>query len=315
MSDFITENEDKENKAFDKYYNDVIIPLVEENNAIKDKYRGHFWTYLLSAIFLISINALVALYNTLMHKIPLSASMLFLFSFGAFMLVFIPVRNYYKKYQDNIFDVFIKFYGNWEHAKDSEVKLVHSPIIPEHDTVVATHSVKGILSGADIEIRDTEYFKLKHINKLKWNKRVSAGVVLYAELPCKFESQMLMFWKGGFYRKNKFPEMENVTKEIYVPAANYFNIFAQDVEYAKEFLVSAFFENLLNLKDTFGARTMYVEMQDNHIRIYFEGSNLYFDSNKFWSKKVDKNKFLQLNAEFESAFMFVETMNVLMKKR
>lgn len=315
MSDFITENEDKENKAFNEYYNDVIIPLVEENNAIKDKYRGHFWTYLWSAIFLISINALVAFYNNLMHKIPLSASMLFLFSFGAFMLVFIPVRSYYKKYQDNIFDVFIKFYGNWEHTKDSEVKLVHAPIIPDHDTVIATHSIKGILSGAEVEIRDTEYFKLKQFKNLKWNKMVSSGVVVYAELPHKFDSRILMFWKNGFYRKNKFLDMKNVTKDIYVPAANYFNIFADNMSYTKELLVAVFFENLLNLKESFAARNTYVEMQDNYIRMYFEGSNLCFDSHKFWSKRVDKNKFLQLNKEFENIFIFIDTLDVLMRQR
>ena len=68
------------------------------------------------------------------------------------------------------------------------------------------------------------------------------------------------------------------------------------------------------MSDDFEAKHTYVEINENYMRIYFEGSSLYFENYKFWSNKIDKNKFLQLHNRFESVMTFVYTVKDLTRR-
>jgi hypothetical protein len=105
--------------------------------------------------------------------------------------------------------------------------------------------------------------------------------------------------------------LENVGNSIPVPIAELFHIFSDNVLFAKDMLPSLFFERILDLKDTFGAKCVYVEMCDDTLRMYFEGSTLYFDHHKIWNKKIDKNKFIQLHDEIEQTLLFKEMIQAL----
>ena len=65
------------------------------------------------------------------------------------------------------------------------------------------------------------------------------------------------------------------------------------------------------MSDDFAARHTYVEINENYMRIYFEGSRLYFDNYSLWSDKIDKDKFLKLHNQFESTMTFVYTVKEL----
>jgi len=80
-------------------------------------------------------------------------------------------------------------------------------------------------------------------------------------------------------------------------------------------LHNLFLETLLDLKDVFRAKRTYVQAQGNVMRVYLEGSELYIDNYKFWSKKVDKNRFLQMHHEFETVHLFVQTVQSLLEVR
>ena len=257
MIEFV-EKPEEETDPFEQYYTDNIIPLVEEENKVKARYRSKFWGYLFSVLFLMSANVLIVLFNSLMHKTPISWSQLVLINVIALSFVYLPIYRYNKMSKNDIFDVFLKFYGNWQHLKNSEVKLVHSSIIPEHDAVGSTHNVRGNFGDKIMEIRDTYYTKK--------NKVVSQGVILYATFDKKFKGSLLMFEKGGFYRKNKFPNL-------------------------------------------------YLQAEDNYMRIYLEGSSLYIDNYKIWSRKIDKNRFLQMHNEFEKIALFMQTIQSLMDEK
>ncbi|MBQ8482149.1 MAG: DUF3137 domain-containing protein [Alphaproteobacteria bacterium] len=306
MIEFV-EKPEEEIDPFEEYYTNNIIPLVDEENKIKARYHSKFWGYLFSVLFIMSANVLVVLFISLMHKTPISWSQLFLINAIALALVYWPVYSYKKLPKNDIFDVFLRFYGNWQHLKNSEVKLVHSPIIPEHDAVGATHNVVGKFENITIEMRDT-YYKKK-------NKIVSQGVILYATFNKKFNGSLLMFEKNGFYRKNKFPDYELYNGKTDIPSANYFNIFTSNDEIGENLLHNLFFENLLDLKDVFKAHRLYLQSEDNYMRIYLEGSSMYIDNYKFWSRKIDKNRFLQMHKEFEKMALFFQTVESLMDEK
>lgn len=305
MVDFVEKSEE-EVDPFEQYFNDNIVPLVEAENSIKNKYRSQFWGYLFSVIFLMSVNLLIVLFSAQIKHTPISWEQLFLINCLAFSLIFLPIYKYNRLPKNDIFDTFLQFYGNWQHLRESEVKVVHSPIIPQHEDVKASHNVVGKFDDISVEMRDTYY-----ISK---SKIVSKGVILYATFAKQFDGTLLMFERGGFYRKNKFSQYEYCNDRINIPAANYFNIFASNTKVCDKMTHSLFLEDLLNLKDTFKARHIYLQIQDNYMRVYLEGSQLYIDNYKFWSKKVDEKRFLQMHNEFESAYLFVQTVKSLMER-
>jgi len=294
------------------YFEQNIIPLVEADNKLKDKYRGRFWCYLWTVIFLMSSNALVVLFNVLMHGRPISYEQLLIVNVVAFSFVIWPIYSYYRQPRADIFAEFIKFFGNWKLAHNAEVKLVHSPIIPKHDFVTSTHNADGEIAGAKLQLRDTFYEKKLIFGNKNWRHTVSAGIILYIEFEQKFKDKILLFDRSGFYRKSRFDDLDNQNNNIEIPAANYFNIFSADKKFTVSFISPTFLERLLDMSDDFAARHTYVEINENYMRIYFEGSRLYFDNYKLWSDKIDKDKFRQLHKQFESIMTFIYIVKELL---
>ena len=301
-------------KLWEEYFEQNIVPLVEADNKIKDKYRSRFWCYLWTIMFLMSSNALIVLYNVIMHDKPISYQQLAIVNLVAFSLLILPIYSYYRQPRVDIFAEFIKFFGNWKLAHNSEVKLVHSPIIPKHDYVSSSHNVDGEIADVKLQLRDTFYEKKHILGSKNWRYTVSDGVILYIEFPQKFKDKILIFDRSGFYRKGRFPDLENQNGNIEIPAANYFNIFSNAQKYTESFISPTFLERLLDMSDDFEAKHTYVEINENYMRIYFEGSSLYFENYKFWSNKIDKNKFLQLHNRFESVMTFVYTVKDLTRR-
>lgn len=313
MVQFISDQDVETKDPFEEYYNSVIVPMVEEDNKLKDKYRSQFWGYFWSILFLMGANVLVVLFNALMHKRPVSWEQLLIVNSVAAMIMFVPIYRYRNTPKKDIFDAFIQFYGGWKHLQNSEVKLVHSPIIPQHDAVSATHNVVGAYDGVDIEVRDTVYsdFVAGKPDRLH---PVSSGIIVFLKFKEGFRGKILMFDKSGFYRKKKYDELEYITDKLQIPAANYFHIFTDNPDFAEDMLPALFFERVLDMKETFGTRHLNVEIDGNFLRMYFEGAQLYFDNYRFWSRKTDKNKFIHLNQEFEQIFDFISLVQVLQEK-
>ena len=305
------ETEQTTESLFEQYFEKNIVPLVEQDNYIKDKYRSRFWGYVWSITFLISVNVLFVLFMSLMSNHPVNFEQLFLFTLVASIFVVWPIFKYYREPREDIFDVFLKFYGQWQHKTTGEVSLVHSPIIPAHDAVRATHNITSEFDRVKVEIRDTYYTKQFHFLKKKWERTVSSGVIVYLTFPQKFSGTLLVFDKSGFYKSGKFSDLEVVKPRLEIPAANYFKCFTDNVDFAQNIMLTLFYETILDMKEAFGAKKLYIQIQDNYIRLYFEGSVLYFDSYKFWSRKIDKNKFLQINNEFEKTFNFIQMIKAL----
>ena len=306
MVEFVDKPEE-EIDPFEQYFNENIVPLVEAENELKKKYHSKFWGYFFSVIFLISFNILIVLYRTLIGHAPLSWEQLILVSVGVMMLVLIPIRSYNKLPKNDIFDVFLKFYGNWQHTKNSHVNLVHSPIIPKHEAVGARHEIKGFFDDTTVEIRDTYYT----VN----SKTVSSGVVLYATFEKNFCGSLLMYDRRGFYRKTARDGYQYYNGKVEIPAINYFNVFVSNEEIGEQMIRNLFLENLLDLKDAYRAKHVYLQAEENYIRVYLEGSEIYIDNYKFWGRMVDKNRFLEMHNELEKTDLFMQTVLSLMEKK
>ncbi|MCQ2735241.1 MAG: DUF3137 domain-containing protein [Alphaproteobacteria bacterium] len=303
--------ENQEVNTFDQYFEREIIPLVEEDNIRKDVYHGRFWGAFWSALFIFSANTLWVLFNFLMYKHPVNYEQILLVAIVSCLIVAWPIYSYYKQPRLDIFEAFLRFYGTWEYKTSGKVRLVHSRIIPQHDNVFAKHNISGTPENIKTEIRDTYYQKDVLLSNKSWKRTVSSGVIVYLTFPYNLKADILVFDKNGFYRKNKFPELTAVEPKLEVPASNYFRCFTDNTEEAQRIIVSLFYETILDLKEVFAAKSINIEIKDNFVRIYLENSTLYFTNYKFWSHKIDKNKFRQLHAELCKISEFIQILKVL----
>ncbi len=313
MVDFL-ENNNEEISPFEQYYFSDIVPAVEANNRLKEKYRSRFWGFFWTILFLMCVNLLFSLFNFLFNKHPMNYEQMILLNVVAFAFIFLPIRQYRKCKKQDVFGTFVNFYGNWRHLKDVKVPLIHSPIVPPHDFVHAEHNLAAEYPGWSLEMRDTVYKKSGMIKKIRYKSKVSSGIMLVVKLNKNFKGKLYLFEKRGFYRKNKFQDIPNVGNLIAPPLAECFYIFAEDSMFAEDMLPSLFFERIFDLKEAFGAKHLYVEMSGNILRIYLEGAQLYIDCDKFWSRKINKDKFIQLNGAIEQTLVFIETINALLEK-
>lgn len=314
MVEFIQEKDDDRSQdeiLFEKFYDDTIVPMVEDDNKLKEKYRSKFWGYFWTIVFLMCINLLICCFSFLISHRPINYEQIFLVNLIGIAIILYPIYEYHKLPKQDVFETFLSYYGNWRHVKNSDIPHEDSPIVPSHDAVQVKHHVMVEYPDSSVELRDTAYQKINTIKNIRYKRKISTGVVALIKFKQNFKGTILLFERKGFYRKNKFPDLENIGNSILVPVAECFHIFSDNQPFAKDMLPSLFFERILDLKETFGARCVYVEMRADTLRIYFEGAFLYFDHHKIWNKKIDKTKFIQLHDEIEQTLMFKEMIQAL----
>ena len=309
--EFITQPEETAEDLFEQYYEQTIVPLIEEDNQIKDKFRSQFWGYFWSACFLLGVNDLIVLFRRRMYNYPVSIEQLLVVTIVAAAIVCWPIYCYYKAPRADMFDAFLNFYGTWQRHNNTQFILPQTPIIPPHDELKTTYDIIGKSDDINIEMCDIQLFKNVQIKKWHFKREVSSGVFIRMNFNKKIKNPIYMLDKSGFYRKNKLDNYLNITSDIYVPAAGYFQIFSNDTEFAKDMLISVFFERILDLKETFKAKNLYIEMQDDYMLIYLEDTHLYFDNYSLWSHNINKDKFINLNLKMEQTIMTAQLSQAL----
>ncbi len=305
MIDFVTKPDNEPIDPFEEYFANQITPLADNDNDIKRKYRSQFWTYFWSVSFLYLINVMIELFRHLMSGHKVNYEQQLIIGFVCILIIFIPIIKYYLHKKTDMFDVFIRFYGDFEHLKDCQVYDAHLPMAPKHNILRIYHNAMGYSQNVKVEIRDTDYVQETTYKKLKWRRVVGQGVRINLTMPEDFPAQIFLFDKSSS-KRNVVPD--GCQKfDLNIPASNYFSMCSTDVAYAKELLCSAFFEGLLDLQDVFRAKKIHAEIRNNTIKIFLVDSELYFDTYKFWSRQIDKERFRRLHRQFERTLSFTQT--------
>lgn len=296
----MTENNDVENDLFEQYFVQKMAPLIDKSNALKDRYRSRFWGTLWTVMFLVGINTLFVLFNTLIYQRPLNLEQLLLVAIGAVLIIFWPLWLYKKQHFPDVFSAFLQFYGDWRHIEKAEKNIVVNsmPILPPHNTEQIMHQISGQYLNTNVNLSEVQYWQKSH--------KVTDGLYIELLFPQKITDEILLFAKNGFYRKSKYAGMNLLNEQIYIPAAAYFNIFSSQTQAPKKLLCSPFFEKILDMRDIFKARKMYMAMQKNKIIIYLEESKIYFTQNGIWQRKIDDSKFKSLHRKITEVLNFIE---------
>lgn len=296
----MTPDNNIESDLFEQYFSKKIAPLIDQMNALKTRYRSRFWGTLWTVMFLVCTNILFVLFNTLIYKHPLNIEQLLLVLSVSVLIILWPLWQYKKKTYPDIFGVFFQFYGDWKHSVSTQKNTVTNlePILPLHNTVQYTHRIIGKYVTTDVTLSDVQYWQK--------NKKVGRGLYIELTFPQNITDEILLFAKNGFYRKSKRANMNLLNEQIFIPAAAYFNIFSSQPHAPKNLLCSPFFEKILNIRDIFRARKIYVSVQKEKVIIYLEDSHIYFAQTGIWQRKIDGKNFKLLHRKINEVLEFVE---------
>lgn len=304
--------EDARKEAFDLFFRKKIEPLIDTQNKQKDKYRGRFWCFFWTMIFLLAVNTLIVLYMVILHHRPLSVVQLLLIVAAATCIVLFPLYTYKKIKKIDIFRVFLGFFGAWKYNEN--IQNVSAEILPSKKTIGVVHNISQQYLGVDLSIGNL--VEKKHRIKHDVCTHPSMiGTFLSFTFSNKLDDKILMFEQHGLYSKSKYPSMVSIGQYINFPAANYFNIFAAQAGSHEDLLCARFFEDVLDLKEIFGAKKIYVLIDGKKMHIFLSGSQFYFNHNRIWSKKINKDRFDVAYRQVEQVYEFAEDVLAMLQRQ
>ena len=309
MIEMLNTAPEKEKSPFEQYFEENIIPLVEEENRLKSKYKSSFWTTLWIVLFLNSANMLIVLYGALQKGNKISFEQMFLVALVSLLVVYLPIKKYKKISHTNIFAEFLKFYPNFTYSDDKKyVQNSGSDVIPSSPFYLLANSCKAVIGGVNVAIRD-----IRTGSKNNFKVPTNYGTFFRLEFETSPNTEIELSDKSGLFGNSKHAYLSRIKRDS-IPASKYFDIYADSEEKAKNVLGASFFENLLDLKEIFGAKKIKLHIKGNKLDIFCEKSYLYFETLSFFGQKTDKNKFLNLHKQFEQLTIFANTMQSFMEQ-
>lgn len=299
--DFITENDEhsEDVDVWQTRFNQSLSPLIMKENRTKRVYRNRFWMNLLLAIFIICAYALYAFYNFRMHEQPINFTKIAILSAIGIIMIVLPLKQYSELKKEDIFAKFVELFGGWKCVSDAQLKMITLDILPQHDDIKILHKTTGEYSNTAISISDV--IIQKNIEEKDKKLTISSGVLLEADFPSDFAQRMVFVErKGG---KKLFTEAKDISKSLYIPAANYFYIYA--TEAAKSIIHSVLINQLLDIRDVFKAKRIDADFYSNKMYVYLENAEFYIMPSGLWHKPNGKNKYFQSYKQLEQILALI----------
>lgn len=301
--------DDEQKELFEQYFEQNVLPLIKQENKLKDKYKSNFWVSLWILIFVNSTNALIVLYNVLKNGKAVSFQQILLIAVASLFILFIPYIKYKKIQRPNIFGQFLNFYKGWQCSDLKSYDCVFpSCVTDNYPFYEKVFESQGIYDDVKIKIIDLKFGKK---NNFKITK--SYGVYLSFEFKNVANSEIFLQDKEGFFAASKLFDLSRIKRDE-IPASKYFNMYADDEGNAKEILNSSFFENVFDLKEVMRAKKLKMHIKGNKIEFFMPRTAFYFETIGFFTRMIDNHKFLATHKKVEQCFLFASFAQLFMEK-
>lgn len=295
--------------AFEKFLQKNILPLLESEDKYRQSFKNHFWLYAGVLLFFNCSNVLIVLFRHLIYNRPFSWEQLFLTAAISAFILFCYVKFAGRKVFPDVFAEFVKYYGNWSLRRSTDLKTnVHDIILPSSPLQIEKINISGD-SNCPLKLKKLAFVKKLLNNKLKIT--VGEGIFLTYNLPQSLGGTLLLLEKGGFAKIKQISGLDKVSSAI--PASNYFQTFA-DSEVIKNYLViSALYENLLDLKEVFKASKIYLRLENDKLDVFLQSGHFLYHNGGLWTSSTGEDGLKKQNQQIEKVFLFISVMEDLIE--
>lgn len=299
---------EQQETVFKNFFTQKIEPLLTETNKKRKNLQNKFWFYFGIVFFLNCANILIVLFEHIIYDKPLSYEQLWLVVLISVLFLSLYARRITRSKFADILSEFIQYFGNW-HVCCSvvETEKNDTPFFPPHGKIKYPLS---LVQHAEFPIKVQCVDFLKPVLNHKIIKKSGGGIWLTFNFSQQPEGCLCLFEKGGFYKQKNYTGLERVSLNI--PAANYFLTFC-DSRALKDYVANTIlYENLLDLKEIFGASKTYVYYQNGEMNIFFQNGHLSYKGCGVWHSCGNVKTFERLYKQFESVLIVKDKFQSLM---
>lgn len=329
MFDFTADKKYQDLKAsFDNYYQEVLLPKLQQNDAIRRRYFVLFLTLLFMALFF---------YPLLLWEI-LNASAENLSDFGLILclsgfvvlLVRSPIYFYKKKAKNKIMADFAGFFGNFTYQNEQHLP---DKLLQESELFAAYNAHRGddyfcgeykdvnIVISEELLQKETVYYTVnkdefgfkEKSNRYVKRKKIFQGICILLTMNKNFKGRTVVLKDKGLF--NVFKQINGLQRVKLEDSVfeNLFEVYSSDQIEARYLLTTAFMERMLKLTGLYDGKNIQFSFKDNQLLLAISTKQDMFEACSFFRSNVNKKKIDRVFNQFYTVFSVVDILKLNQK--
>lgn len=300
-------------QKFDNYYNEHIIPKLQDMEKMRQKYLSWFtFICLIVVAWIFYIFSNFQEYNSKYGQYGLILCILVLF-------VCFPMFCYYKKTKESILPLIINFFGNFEYIYNpslSEDVMTQSRIMKKYDRVDCDDGFSGQYDGVLVSIM--EYTGKKSYVQQRENtaeiryKKQAHGIIFKAQMNKTFTGQTIVVKDKGILNSiTRYKGMERVGLES-PEFEKLYEVYSDNQIEARYILTTVMLDCMQKLATIF-PKTEYSFFNNAVIINILIKRNL-FECSSFFRSIINPKRIEKIYQQFYYLFEIIEILQLNQKK-
>lgn len=328
MFDIKTDKIFQEKKAaFDRYYEDVLRPKLEENDKMRRRYFLMFIGLMLMAVIFYPL-MLTAIIKSSSEDLS-GLGIILGASGGLILLLKSPIYFFKKKAKNTIMTDFANFFGTFSYHHENYLPdnlLRESCLFGSYNTHSGDDYFTGVYKDVNITISEEfmqditvytdehytgENIKLTCRNSKK--KKIFKGICILLTMNKNFKGRTVVLEDKGIFNLFKhIPGLQRVKLEdMYFE--DIFEAYSSDQIEARYLLTTAFMERMLRLTELYEGKTIRFSFNDNRLLLAVPTKQDMFEACSFFRSNVNKKKIDKVFEQFYTVFSVVDVLKLNQK--
>ena len=329
MFDFTADKKYQDLKAsFDNYYQEVLLPKLQQNDTIRRRYFVLFLTLLFMALFFYPL-LLWGILNASAENLTDFGLILCLSGFVV-LLVRSPIYFYKKKAKNKIMADFAGFFGNFTYQNEQHLPdklLQESELFSAYnahhgdDYFCGEYKDVNIVISEELLQKETVYytvskdefgFKEKSSRYVK-KKKIFRGICILLTMNKNFKGRTVVLKDKGLF--NVFKQIKGLQRVKLEDSVfeNLFEVYSSDQIEARYLLTTAFMERMLKLTGLYEGKNIQFSFKDNQLLLAISTKQDMFEACSFFRSNVNKKKIDRVFNQFYTVFSVVDILKLNQK--
>jgi len=301
-----------EREEFYKYFDNVIVPSVQEMESRRKKYL--FWFLAICSLVIAWIVLLITGQMPFAYK----------GEYGIFICVLVlgvcaPMLMYYKQSKENILPVLIGYFGNFTYLfrpDISESAIQAGRIMKKYDKLSTDDGFEGTYD--EIPVKIIEYTRFEHKKRRKNDMDVMVyqpqghGIIFSAKMNKNFQGQTIVVKDKGILNKlARYKGLMRVGLES-PEFEKAYEVYSDNQIEARFILTPVMLEYMMELKKIF-PKTEF-SFFNNQLQVNIEMKENFFECSSFFRSIINKKRIEKIFKQFYLLFSIVKTLHLNEKK-
>lgn len=303
-------------RRFDLYYNEKLLPVLQENDNIRRRYFSAFILLVFMGIFFYPL-ILYALFRINLDENDAFIGIILGLSCLVIMLLCGPLYMYKKKVKPHIMPDFANFFGSFVYRHEGKINdmiIQQSGLFGKYNKSSGDDAFTGIYDGVRISIAEEKLQMLKKdFNNFEVSKNIFRGICILFEMSKNFKGKTIVLKDRKFLNIfNHIAGLQNVKLED-INFEKYFEVYSDDQIEARYLLTSGFMERIIRLRDLYNGSSIQLSFNCNTLLLAIPTKQNMFEANSFFRSNINKNKIDMVFEQFYTVCSIVKLLKLNQK--